>query len=212
MILKELMVGLFGSNCFIVGCERTKVGLIIDPGADGTTILKTADSLGLKIHTIVATHNHLDHVGAMAQVKDATKAAYLVHEYDAESMTPSVFGRMMGLVMSHSFKAPPKPDRLLRDGDLIEVGDLRFTVLHTPGHTRGGISLLGDGIVFSGDTLFNLGIGRTDLPSGNHSTLINSIVTRLMSLPDDTIVYPGHGPRTTIGYERVRNPFLVSSR
>ena len=132
MILKELVVGPFGSNCFIVGCERTKVGLIIDPGADGNTILKTADSLGLKTSTIVATHNHLDHVGALAQVKDATKADYLVHEYDAESVTPSVFGRMMGLVMSHSFKALPNPDRLLRDGDVVEVGDLRFSVLHTP--------------------------------------------------------------------------------
>ena len=209
MIIQELVVGPFGSNCFIVGCENTKEGMIIDPGADGNAILRTVEKLGLKITKIVATHSHLDHVGALAHVKEATQAEYLIHEEDAESMTPSVFSRMMGLAVSGSFKAPPEPDRLLHDGDTVEVGDLSFTVLHTPGHTSGGISLLGDGIVFSGDTLFNYGIGRTDLVGGSYSTLINSIVERLMSLPDDTIVYPGHGPQTTVGTERTRNPFLV---
>ena len=124
-------------------------------------------------------------------------------------MTPAVFGRMLGAVMGGSFKSPPKPDRVLRDGDVIEVSDLKFTVLHTPGHTPGGISLLGDGVVFSGDTLFNYGIGRTDMSGGDYATLMNSIMTKLMALPDDTIVYPGHGPSTTVGDERKRNPFLV---
>ena len=97
---------------------------------------------------------------------------------------------------------------MLRDGDVIEVGDLKFSVLHTPGHTPGGISLLGDGVVFSGDTLFNFGIGRTDMHGGDYAILMHSIVNRLMALPDDTVVYPGHGPSTTIGAERKRNPFL----
>ncbi len=209
MIIKELVVGPFGSNCFIVGSDTTKEAMVIDPGADGNTILKTLKDAGLEAKLIVATHNHLDHVGALAQVKEATRADYAVHELDTESMLPSAFGRMVGVVMGGSFKAPPKPDRLLHDGDAIEVGDLKFTVLHTPGHSPGGISLLGDGVVFSGDTLFNFGIGRTDMSGGDYSTLISSIMTKLMVLPDETIVYPGHGPATTVGAERKQNPFLA---
>ena len=209
MILKELVVGMFASNCFIVGSENTMDGIIIDPGADANAILNAVNDLGLSIVLIVATHSHVDHVGALRQVKEATGADYAVHEADVEGMTPAVFGRMLGVVMGGSFKAPPKPDRVLRDGDVIEVSDLKFTVLHTPGHTPGGISLLGDGVVFSGDTLFNYGIGRTDMSGGDYATLMNSIMTKLMALPDDTIVYPGHGPSTTVGDERKRNPFLV---
>jgi hydroxyacylglutathione hydrolase len=208
MILKELVVGMFGSNCFIVGSESDKKGIIIDPGADASAIMNAVREAGLSIELIVATHNHVDHVGALRQVKEATGAPYAVHEADTESLMPDVFGRMLGVMMSRSLKAPPKPDRLLRDGDVIEVGDLKFSVLHTPGHTPGGISLRGDGLVFSGDTLFNCGIGRTDLSGGNYATLIHSIVTKLMVLPDETVVYPGHGPKTTIGTERRMNPFL----
>lgn len=209
MILKELVVGPFASNCYIVGSEETRRGIIIDPGADGNSITKAARGLGLTIALIVATHNHLDHVGALAHVKESTGADYAVHEADAQSMMPSVFGRMVGAVMGGSLKSPPKPDRLLHDGDVIEVDDLKLTVLHTPGHSPGGISLLGDGLVFCGDTLFNFGIGRTDMPGGDYGKLMDSIITKLMVLPDETRVYPGHGPSTTIGTERKRNPFLV---
>ena len=209
MILKELVVGPFGSNCFIVGSEENKEGMIIDPGADGERIVNTARGLGLSIVLIVATHNHIDHVGALRSVKESTGADYAIHELDVEGMSPSVFGRMLGVAVGGSLKSPPPPDRLLRENDVIEIGDLTFTVLHTPGHTRGGISILGDGIVFSGDTLFNYGIGRTDLSGGDYATLINSIMTKLMVLPDDTVVYPGHGASTTIGAERKRNPFLM---
>ena len=209
MILKELVVGPFGSNCFIVGSEVTKEGMIIDPGAGADSILKAARDLGLSIVLIVATHNHMDHVGALGQVKEATGADYAVHEADVEGMSSGMLGRVFGAVTGGSLKSPPGPDRLLHDGDVFEIGDLSFTVLHTPGHTLGGISLLGDGVVFSGDTLFNFGIGRTDLSGGDYVTLINSIMTKIMSLPDDTVVYPGHGPSTTVGAERKRNPFLV---
>ena len=208
MIVKALVVGPFASNCFIVGSETAKKGMIIDPGADGKTILNTVRELGLSVVLIVATHNHIDHVGALRQVKDATGADYAVHEADVEGTMPAVFGRMLGVVVGGSLKSPPKPGRLLHGGDTIEIGDLRFEVLHTPGHSPGGISLLGHGVVFSGDTLFNLGIGRTDLQGGDYTTLIHSIITRLMVLPDDTIVYPGHGPQTTIGAEKKWNPFL----
>jgi hydroxyacylglutathione hydrolase len=208
MIVKALVVGPFESNCFVVGSETTREGLIIDPGADATNILNTVRGLRLSIALIVATHNHIDHIGALRSVKDATGAKYAVHEADTREAMPMIFGRMMGLMLGSSLRAAPKPDRLLKDGDLIEIGDLKFEVLHTPGHTPGGISLLGDGIVFSGDTLFNFGIGRTDLAGGDYGKLMDSIMTKLMVLPDSTIVYPGHGPETTIGAERKWNPFL----
>jgi len=208
MIVKALVVGPFASNCFIVGSEKTKEGMVIDPGADAPNILNTVRSLGLSIVLIVATHNHIDHVGALRSVKDATGAKYAVHEADAMEAKPAVFGRMMGLMLGSSLRSPPKPERLLKDGDVIEIGDLKFKVLYTPGHTPGGISLLSDGVVFSGDTLFNFGIGRTDLAGGDYGKLMDSIMTKLMVLPDSTIVYPGHGPETTIGAERKWNPFL----
>lgn len=209
MILKQLVVGPFASNCFVVGSEKTGEGMVIDPGADAGTILKAVENLKLSIALIVATHNHVDHVGALRPVKDATGAPYAVHEADAESLVPAAFGRMLGVVVGGSIKSAPKPDRLLRDGDTIEVGDLQFKVLHTPGHTPGGISLLCDHVVFSGDTLFNFGIGRTDLAGGSYESLMDSIARKLLVLPDETVVYPGHGPKTTIGMERKRNPFLV---
>jgi len=208
MIVKALVVGPFASNCFIVGSEVTKECMIIDPGADPKTILNAVHDLGLSVTLIVATHNHIDHVGALRPVKDATNAPYAVHEEDSKEAMPAMFGRMLGLVMGSSLKSPPKPDRLLKDGDIIEVGDLKFEVLHTPGHSPGGISLSGNGVVFSGDTLFNLGIGRTDMPGGDYGRLMESIITRLMVLPDSTIVYPGHGSETTIGAEKKWNPFL----
>ncbi len=207
MIIKALVVGPFASNCFIVGSKKTKKGIIIDPGADPRNILRTVRDLGLSIVMIVATHNHIDHIGALRPVKDETSAAFAIHEADAKGALPALVGRMMGLMMG-SVKSPPKPDRLLRDGDLIEAGDLKLKVLHTPGHTPGGISLLCDKVVFSGDTLFNCGIGRTDMAGGDYGKLMESIATRLMVLPDDTVVYPGHGPETTIGAEKRLNPFL----
>jgi hydroxyacylglutathione hydrolase len=208
MIVKALVVGPFASNCFIVGSESTRKGIIIDPGADANNILNTVRDQGLSIVLIVATHNHIDHVGALRSVKDATGAKYAVHKADAREAMPVMFGRMMGLMLGSSLRGAPKPDRLLKDGDVIEIGDLKFKVLHTPGHTPGGISLLSDGVVFSGDTLFNFGIGRTDLDGGDYGKLMDSIMTKLMVLPDSTIVYPGHGPETTIGAEKKGNPFL----
>jgi glyoxylase-like metal-dependent hydrolase (beta-lactamase superfamily II) len=208
MILRQIVVGMFASNCFIVGSDATREGMIIDPGADSKAILEAVSDSGLSIGLIVATHNHPDHIGALAQVKEKLGAKYAIHEADSNNSMPSMVGRVVGAVMSGSLKSTPGPDRLLNDGDVIEVGDLKFTVVHTPGHTRGGISLVGDGVVFSGDTLFNLGIGRTDMPGGDYGTLMDSIAKKLMALPDETVVYPGHGPRTTIGVERKRNPFL----
>jgi glyoxylase-like metal-dependent hydrolase (beta-lactamase superfamily II) len=202
LILKQLVVGPFASNCYIVGSESNKEGMIIDPGAGTKQILSNIGDLGLKIRLLVLTHGHMDHVGAVKGVKEATGAELAIHADDAR------FLRRLSLNTLYSLSVPPAPERLLGDGDSIDIGDLHFTVLHTPGHSPGGICLLGNGVLFSGDTLFNAGVGRTDFPGASHSQLMNSINTKLMVLPDDTVVYPGHGPHTTIGAERRNNPFL----
>ncbi|MBN2463818.1 MAG: MBL fold metallo-hydrolase [Dehalococcoidia bacterium] len=208
MILKSLVVGPVATNCYIVGSESSKRGIIIDPGAQAKLILKTVDDLGLKIPLIVVTHLHFDHVGALAAVKERTEAKFALHETEAGAGL-GIFSRMLSSMMGGSFNQTPTPDRLLKDGDTIDIDGLHFTVLDTPGHSPGGISLYGHGIVFSGDSLFNYGIGRTDFPGCSHEKLMDSIQNKLMTLPDETIVYPGHGPSTTIGEERRGNPFLT---
>ena len=207
MILKTLVVGPFASNCYIVGSDSSKRGLIIDPGAEAKLILKNIDDLGLNISLILVTHAHIDHIGALATVKEATGAKFAIHEAEATASL-GMFSRMLSSMTGGSFNQPPKPDRLLKDGDKIDVDDLHFAVLHTPGHSPGGISLYGHGIIFSGDTLFNSGIGRTDFPGCSYEQIMDSIKNKLMKLPEETIVYPGHGPATTIGEEKRGNPFL----
>ena len=204
MIVEKLVVGPFASNCYIVGSQSNKEGMIIDPGDEAKQILKRVKDLKLDIKFIVLTHGHIDHTGALKEVREVTGAKVAIHADDAKSLKVQSLSRIFGL----SYPTPPPPDRLLKDGDSLDVGGMHFEVLHTPGHTSGGICLLGEGVVFSGDTLFNYGIGRTDLPGGSSSQLMNSIQTKLMTLPDNTVVYPGHGPDTTIGAERVGNPFL----
>ena len=204
MILKKVVVGPLASNCYIVGSEASKEGMIIDPGDEAEVILGKVKDLGLEIRSIVLTHGHIDHIGALKEVKETTGAEVAIHTDEAKSLQRQSSSTLLGL----SYPTPLPPDRLLQDGDSLDIGDLHFWVLHTPGHSPGGICLLGEGVVFSGDTLFNFGIGRTDLPGGNSSQLMDSIQTKLMVLPDNTTVYPGHGPETTIGTERRGNPFL----
>ena len=208
MILKRLVVGPFASNCYIVGSELTKEGVIIDPGDEAGQILKGIKDSQIDIKLILLTHGHIDHIGAVNEVKEATGAEVAIHTDDAKSISGQE-GRLISMLVSGlSYPAPPSPDRLLKDGDSIDLGNLHFLVLHTPGHTPGGICLLGNGVMFTGDTLFKYGVGRTDLPGGSYSQLMNSLHTKLMVLPDETIVYPGHGPETTIGAERRSNPYL----
>jgi hydroxyacylglutathione hydrolase len=204
VILRKMELGSFGTNCYIIGDEVTKEGMIIDPGDEGSGILKQVKALGLTIKLIVLTHSHIDHIGGLAEVKKATGAEIAIHESEAPFLLKQPWK------LDFMPPSPPSPPAgwLLKEGDVITVGKLKFKVLHTPGHTIGGISLLGDGVVFTGDTLFNFSVGRADFPGSDYNQELNSIRSKLMPLPDDTKVYPGHGPITTIGTERRGNPFL----
>lgn len=207
MIIKAMELGPFMANGYIVGSEKTKEGMLIDPGDEGKRILRAVKELGLTIKLIVLTHCHIDHIGALAEVKQGTAAQIAIHADDADGLRAGeqrIFKSMAGL----PYEDPPLPDRFLKDGEAIDVGDLHFTVLHTPGHSPGGICLVGEGVVFTGDTLFYYSIGRYDMTGGDGARLMNSIHTKLMTLPDKTTVYPGHGPATSIGNERRGNPFL----
>ncbi len=208
MLLIRLIVGPLQVNCFILADEKTKEAVVIDPGDDARDILKVIQDKGLRVKYIINTHAHFDHVGANKAVKDATGADLLLHEADAPVLdTVSRQARSFGM----SPVLSPPPDRLLKHGDSIVAGEVSLTVLHTPGHTPGGISLLEEGMVFTGDALFAGSIGRTDFPGGDLRTLLRSIKENLMTLPDDTKVFSGHGPASTIGDEKRENPFLNES-
>ena len=204
MIIKSLAVGPIQANCFIIGCEKTMAGAVIDPGDDADRIMSEVESASLQIERIINTHGHFDHVGGNRQLKAATNAELLIHALDAPMLTQlDHMAGAFGLKAENS----PEPDRLVADGDTITVGELQLEVIHTPGHTPGGISLHVDSSVFVGDTLFQGSIGRTDFPGGDFDTLLTSIRSRLFTLDDDTTVFTGHGPETTIGTEKQFNPF-----
>jgi glyoxylase-like metal-dependent hydrolase (beta-lactamase superfamily II) len=197
-------VGPLQANCFIVGCEKTRQAVVIDPGGDADRILAALAKEKLTLSAIIDTHGHFDHIGANQPLQAATNAQIMIHQLDAPMLDDMVqSAAAWGLKVESS----PKPDRLIDEGDVIAFGELELKVLHTPGHTPGGISLYADSAVFVGDTLFSGSIGRTDFPGGDYNTLINSIQTKLFTLPDETTVYTGHMETTTIGKEKKFNPF-----
>ncbi len=200
MIVKRLVVGMWRANCYIVGSETNKQGLIIDPGDAADDILRAIKASGLDIKVLAATHGHIDHIGAIGRIKKATGAQVVIHEEDATALQGD--GRFF---WGMAYGPPLYPDRMLKEGDTIDVADLHFKVINTPGHTYGGICLYGHGALFTGDTLFRRSIGSSGIGTGTYSQLIDSIVKKLMVLPPDTIVYPGHGSQTTIGDELKTN-------
>ena len=205
MLIECIPLGGMGANCYVVACEETKETLVIDPGGDPAQVLKFAQKHGLNVKYIVNTHGHIDHIMGNNQLKEAAGAKVMIHEMDAD-MLPNASLNLSGYIGGQIAQDPA--DQLLTDGDTVEFGKIKLEVLHTPGHTRGGICLKGDGVVFTGDTLFAGSIGRTDFPGGSFEDIINSIKTKLLPLSDDTAVYPGHMQESTIGQEKKYNPFL----
>ena len=208
MIIEELVVGPLQTNCFVVGDEATREGIVIDPGGDAELILEAVKRLQLQIRLVVNTHGHFDHIMANREVMEATGAPLAIHPDDAGMLTNPL--RSFSFFLGEFHPSPPASVSLV-EGGAVEVGSWRLKVLHTPGHSPGSVSLWQEqqGVVFSGDVLFNMGVGRTDFPGGSMRVLLQSIRDKLFTLPDDTTVYSGHGPKTTIGSERAHNPFLA---
>jgi hydroxyacylglutathione hydrolase len=203
-----LVVGPIQANCYVLGCERTKEAAVIDPGGDVDKILMTLAKDKLRCVYIINTHGHFDHTGDNKRLKEVTGAKLVIHRADAPMiLQQGSNGSMWGMEVEDS----PPPDLYVEEGDVISLGDISLQVLHTPGHSPGGTSLLTDKIVFVGDTLFAGSIGRTDLPGGDYDTLIRNVKEKIFSLGDDVVIYPGHGPKTTVGREKRHNPFFASS-
>ncbi len=200
-----VIVGPLETNCYIYFCPETRECAVIDPGAEADQIFPLITHLNLKPVIILNTHGHVDHTGANLEIKDRYRAPIAMHQDDLPLLEENIqleFGLMLGA------KPTPRPDRLLADGDEVRVGQTSLKVIHTPGHSPGSVCFHTPGILFSGDTLFCGGVGRTDLPGGSWKDLIRSLRTRVLTYPDETLVLPGHGPRTTIGEEKENNPFL----
>ena len=207
MILELLTVGPFQENCYVVGDEETGEGAIIDPGDEAARIALAVEQTNLEITQILITHAHIDHVGAVAALVDEYGCPVLMHA-EAEPMLGQLPTQAM--MMGLRFGEVPTVDRHIKDEEVIEVGGLQLRSLYTPGHAPGHIAFYieSEGLLLSGDALFAGSVGRVDLPGGSMEVLMRSIEERLLTLPDETRVYPGHGPETTIGNERVHNPFL----
>ena len=207
MILEMLTVGPFQENCYVIGDEETGMGAIVDPGDEATRIALAVEQTNLEISQILITHAHIDHVGAVAALVDEYSCPVLMHA-EAEPMLQQLPSQAM--MMGLRFGKVPTVDRYVGDEEILEVGGLKLASLYTPGHAPGHLAFYveSEGLVLSGDTLFAGSVGRTDLFGGDMEVLVRSINERLLTLPDETRVYPGHGPRTTIGDERAYNPFL----
>jgi len=205
MTLKTLSLGMMQTNCYVLYDEKSKDAIIVDPACDFDAIRKNIDALKLNVRYIVITHAHYDHIEALDELKQHTNALICIGEADAQGLSDPL-RNLCGLF--GDTLPETKADILLRDGDEIELSDNKLRIISTPGHTPGGICMLVDDILISGDTLFFESVGRSDFPGGSSQTLINSVKTKLFVLPDNTKVYPGHGPSTTIGHEKESNPFI----
>lgn len=206
--VRGLIVGAFQENCWVIGNRRTGEAICIDPGEQADDIVHMASEMGVKIKLIANSHAHLDHVLGVRGVQSDDNASFLLHEADLDILQGAAesaarFGMQV--------EQPPDPDHYIEDEQQVEVDGVALHVIHTPGHTAGSVCFYGHGVLFSGDTLFRNSIGRTDLPGGDYNQEMSSIVDKLLMLPDETIVLPGHMDQTTLGAERVQNPFILQT-
>lgn len=191
-MLRKLVVGPYQTNCYILACKDTLEGIVIDPGDEVFHITREISRNGIRVVSILITHGHIDHIGGVGELKKITKAPVLIHPYDAPAL-----------------RVPP--DGSLQEGQKIQVGTYTLSVLHTPGHSPGGVCFLTPGAVFTGDTLFAGSVGRTDFAGGSHETLVEGVREKIFPLGDGLRVYPGHGPASTISVERHTNPFFQTN-
>jgi glyoxylase-like metal-dependent hydrolase (beta-lactamase superfamily II) len=200
--------GQFAENCYLLGDRSTRHAVIVDPGEEPGLFLAELDTRGWSLQGIWLTHAHLDHIMGVRAVKEATGVPIHLHPADRSlyDALPQQ-GEWMGLPL----QVPPPPDADLLDGQVLRLDSHEFVVRHTPGHSPGSVAFLAPGLVLGGDVLFNGSIGRTDLPGGDFPTLMHSIQSVILGLPDSTVVYSGHGPETTVGVERMTNPFLTAA-
>ena len=205
MKIYRLEVGMLATNCYIAMNEELKEGVIVDPGGDAARIMSLVDELGINVAAIFVTHGHSDHIGALSQVREATGAPVYISEEDADMLTKA--DRNLSMYMTSSIICKPA-DYFFKEGEDVTIAGMTFKVYATPGHTKGGVCLHVGDIVFAGDTVFCESIGRTDFPGGSYKQIIESIKTKILVLDDDTRLLPGHGPATTVAWERKRNPFL----
>ncbi len=203
MIIEQILVTGMAVFCYLIGDEKTAEAALIDPAGDFDLIFSAVNKHGLKVSMVINTHGHFDHTSGNDHIIKKTGAALLIHELEAKSL-----GSFINRIMSRftGGKGSPPPVRLLRDGDTVEIGSVKLKVIHTPGHTEGGICLYTKGHVFTGDTLFTEGMGRTDLPGGSHKKIMESITKKILTLPDDTIIWPGHHygrfPKSTVAEQK----------
>ncbi|UCC48884.1 MAG: MBL fold metallo-hydrolase [Gemmatimonadota bacterium] len=201
-------VGPLQANAYLAICEQTGRSALVDPGAEAARLLATAAGEEARIEAILLTHAHIDHIGGVAAAARATGAPIYLHPADATlyAAVPE-----QALAFGMEIELPPRPDREFQEGQILEIGAAQLEVRHTPGHSPGHVCLIGDGFAVVGDCVFAGSIGRTDLPGGDYRTLLEAIHEKLLTLPDDTVLHPGHGPATTVGRERQANPFLTGA-
>ncbi|MDZ7729190.1 MAG: MBL fold metallo-hydrolase [Dehalococcoidia bacterium] len=211
LMVRGIVVGVFQENCWIVGNRRTGEAICIDPGDQPDEIIALAKDMGVTIKYIANSHAHVDHVLGVHGVHSATGAKFLLNDADLELLRNGWQG--MAQRMGYDLEqGPPDPDNYVVDGDSVDIDGLKLRVITTPGHTAGSVSYYTEGLLFSGDTLFRGSIGRTDLPGGDMEAELRSICDRLLTLPDDTIVLPGHMDQTTVEFEKAHNPFVLQWR
>lgn len=205
MLIERIPAGVYAANCYVITCEETGKAAIIDPGGDAKDILKFIENHQLELSFILLTHGHGDHIGGVADILSLKKVPVYIHKEDAYLLSDA--DKNLSSFMSGP-KIEVEADRLLEDQEIIELGKLKLKILHTPGHTLGSICVFVEDVVFTGDTLFANSIGRTDLEGGSFKSIIQSILLKLFTLPDETKVMPGHGPASTISIEKLTNPFV----
>lgn len=205
MEFDSVIVGALETNCYLVYCHETLQCAVVDPGAEAQKIFRLIAERGVTPVMLLNTHGHIDHIGANKDVKERFNIPLYIHASD-EAMLENVQQSELSFFLDA--KDSPSPDKYLEEGETIKIGKSSLKVIHTPGHSPGSVSFLGDGFLLSGDTLFYRGVGRTDLPGGSWTELVKSIKTKILTLPDETTVLPGHGPYTSVGQEKSFNPFI----